>query len=106
MRVHCQVGPPRSRFPYLVSLTGGGLRMSSPAVRHCLQALGLGSLRLSLGLGLAAGVFLATTPEAWSRSPRNCNTAPTGVQASDEFVQFQVPSGLMPDPRFDGRTAT
>lgn len=34
-----------------------------------------------------------------------CDEAPTGVSVSDHQLSFTVPAGLMPDPKFDGRTA-
>jgi pimeloyl-ACP methyl ester carboxylesterase len=35
-----------------------------------------------------------------------CDKVSTGVEASDYWLHFQVPTGLMPDPQFDGRDAT
>ncbi|MBT2440150.1 alpha/beta fold hydrolase [Streptomyces sp. ISL-36] len=34
-----------------------------------------------------------------------CDREPTGVSATDHWLSFTVPPGLMPDPKFDGRPA-
>ncbi|MEU9144550.1 alpha/beta hydrolase [Streptomyces sp. NPDC048349] len=58
---------------------------------------------LALGLSVALGA-LGAGPAAAAPAPR-CDRAPTGVQTSDYWLDFTVPAGLMPDPRFDGRPA-
>jgi pimeloyl-ACP methyl ester carboxylesterase len=34
-----------------------------------------------------------------------CDETPTGVDFHDEWLQFKMPRGLMPDPQFDGKPA-
>ena len=36
----------------------------------------------------------------------DCDHVPSGVETSDDALDFRVPPGLMPDPQFDGLPAT
>jgi pimeloyl-ACP methyl ester carboxylesterase len=40
-----------------------------------------------------------------SRPAQGCDMEPTGVEASDHWIHFNVPPGRMPDPQFDGKPA-
>ena len=68
-----------------------------------LPTRGLWSLVLSVSLATAFGsghlTAAADTSATW------CDQAPTGISVSDHWLSFTVPAGLMPDPKFDGRTA-
>ena len=35
----------------------------------------------------------------------DCDTRPTRIETTDYFLPFEVPTGLMPDPQFDGLPA-
>ncbi|MFF8378238.1 alpha/beta fold hydrolase [Streptomyces sp. NPDC015661] len=63
---------------------------------------------LLLGVCLITGVFgpgNTVAAAGTGSSARPCDTVPTGTGVQDYFLDFTVPPGLMPDPRFDGRAA-
>ncbi|MFI6094964.1 alpha/beta fold hydrolase [Lentzea sp. NPDC051213] len=63
-----------------------------------------GRWSLVLSVTLVAGAFGSGNLMA-TAAATSCDKAPTGVSVSDEWLSFAVPAGLMPDPKFDGRTA-
>src|SRR5262245_51180283 len=53
----------------------------------------------------AVATGTATASTGATAASASCDEIPTGVDVSDHWLQFKVPPGLMPDPRFDGRPA-
>ncbi|MGW0391063.1 alpha/beta fold hydrolase [Streptomyces sp. NPDC003042] len=63
-------------------------------------------LFLSVGLFTSAvGSGPAATAAGGPSPATRCDKAPTGVRVQDHWLDFTVPAGLMPDPKFDGRPA-
>ncbi|MFD7626311.1 hypothetical protein ACFV7Q_09720 [Streptomyces sp. NPDC059851] len=61
-----------------------------------------------LGICLIMSAFgSATTSMAAAAKPsaEQCDEVPTGVAASNHFLTFRMPPGLMPDPQFNRRPA-
>ncbi|MFJ8085469.1 alpha/beta fold hydrolase [Streptomyces sp. NPDC096205] len=60
-----------------------------------------------LSAGLITGALGSGTATAADirASAKPCDAAPTGIRLQDHYLNFTVPPGLMPDPRFDGRPA-
>lgn len=67
-----------------------------------------GGVSLLLSGSLITGVFGFGNAMAagFGAVSQPCNTAPTGISVQDYSLRFTVPPGLMPDPQFDGRSAT
>ena len=61
-------------------------------VRRCLT--------LSLCMLMAGSALTATESRA-----ADCDTVPIDVETTDYSLPFEMPSGLMPDPQFDGLPA-
>lgn len=61
-------------------------------VRRCLT--------LSLCMLMAGSALTATESRA-----ADCDTVPIHVETTDYSLPFEMPSGLMPDPQFDGLPA-
>ena len=62
--------------------------------------------RLLLAVGLIAGAASSGNLMATATSaPPVCDKVPTAVSTSDYFLDFTVPTGLMPDKQFDGLPA-
>jgi pimeloyl-ACP methyl ester carboxylesterase len=59
--------------------------------------------RLALFLVLAGCVEAPVTSSRLEA--KACDGKPVGIERTDFRLSFTVPAGLMPDPRFDGRTA-
>lgn len=57
------------------------------------------------GIFLCAIAGLVGWTQAVSAHGLACDVVPTGVAASDHWLHFRVPPGLMPDAQFDGRPA-
>jgi pimeloyl-ACP methyl ester carboxylesterase len=63
-------------------------------------------LLLAACLILGVGVSGQSAGDASAgASAARCDDVPTGVATSDHWLYFTVPPGLMPDSRFDGRSA-
>ncbi|KJK46832.1 hypothetical protein UK23_22395 [Lentzea aerocolonigenes] len=60
---------------------------------------------LLLSVSLATAAFGSGHLTAAASSDGWCDTTPTSVSVSDQWLPFTVPAGLMPDPKFDGRSA-
>jgi hypothetical protein len=76
--------------------------------RHCDERMSLicHTRRLLMGVCLitavaGSGNLMATANSA----PPGCDRVPTDVSRSDYALDFQVPTGLMPDEQFDGLPA-
>jgi pimeloyl-ACP methyl ester carboxylesterase len=63
--------------------------------RRCRSALAL------LACLVMAGGFMTVTKSG----AVDCDAVPTGIETTDYSLPFEVPSGLMPDPQFDGLQA-
>lgn len=67
--------------------------------------LGCGAIFAACSGASTGDESVAVGSSELKKPDKGCDKKPTGVTSDDYWLDFTVPAGLMPDPKFDGRAA-